>query len=143
MTELSCVMGVLADLSGRPDEPLPELRDRGFIEIDRDFLHEVLNRTKPHLAYQVANQLTDEDAQIGVDLRFSSMEDFDPAQVVQQVEPMRRLLVSVQVIDQAMPRDAGAAGAQRGVEARTVRARPAVSLHTRPSDSRGHCGVVA
>jgi type VI secretion system ImpB/VipA family protein len=92
MKELSCVMGVLADLSGRPDEPLPELRDRGFIEIDRDFLHEVLNRTKLHLAYQVANKLTDEDAHIGVDLRFGSMEDFDPAQVVQQVEPLRRLL---------------------------------------------------
>lgn len=51
--------------------------------------------------------------------------------------------VSVQVIDQAMPRDAGTAGSQRGVEARTVRARHAVLLHTRPSDSRGHCGVVA
>ena len=54
-----------------------------------------------------------------------------------------KMLVSVQVIDQAMPRDAGAAGSQWGVEARTVRARHVELLHTRPSDSRGHCGVVA
>jgi hypothetical protein len=60
-----------------------------------------------------------------------------------EVSDAASLAVSVQVIDQAMPRDAGAAGAQRGVEARTVRARHAVSLHTRPSDSRGHGGVVA
>lgn len=92
LKELPFVVGVLADLSGNPDEPLPRLRDRKFVDIDRDNFNEVLKGTSPRLAYRVDNKLTDDDSKIGVELRFNSMDDFEPEQVVNQVEPLRKLL---------------------------------------------------
>src|SRR5438132_4946545 len=92
MKELPFVAGVLADLSGKPDEPLPRLRDRKFIEIDRDNFNSVLKGMKPRLALRVDNKLTNDDSQLAVELRFQSMDDFEPEQVVNQVEPLRKLL---------------------------------------------------
>src|SRR5690349_1442791 len=92
MKELPFVVGVLADLSGKPEEPLPPLKDRKFTEIDRDNFNEVLKGMKPHLAFRVDNQLTDDDTKMAVELRFNSLDDFEPEQVVQQVEPLRQLL---------------------------------------------------
>jgi type VI secretion system protein ImpB len=92
MKELPFVMGVLSDLSGKPDEPLPRLRDRKFVEIDRDNFDAVMRGTKPRLAYTVDNKLTEDDTKVGVELRFNSIEDFEPERVVQQVEPLRKLL---------------------------------------------------
>jgi type VI secretion system protein ImpB len=92
MKELPFVVGVLADLSGKPDEPLPRLRDRKFIEIDRDNFNEVLKGMKPRLAFRVDNKLTNDDSKMGVELRFSSIDDFEPERVVNQVEPLRKLL---------------------------------------------------
>src|SRR5256714_15172402 len=66
MKELPFVMGVLADLSGKPDDPLPRLKDRKFVEIDRDNFDKVLAGTKPRLAYRVTNKLTDDDTKLGV-----------------------------------------------------------------------------
>jgi type VI secretion system protein ImpB len=90
-------MGVLADLSGHPDpdaEPLPDLKDekRKFVEINRDTFDKVMNGMKPRLALRVDNKLEDDGSKIGVELRFRSIEDFEPTNVVNQVEPMRRLL---------------------------------------------------
>jgi type VI secretion system protein ImpB len=92
LKEIPFVAGVLADLSGKPDEPLPRLKDRQFVEIDRDNFNSVLKGMKPHLAYRVNNKLTDDDSKLGVELRFNSMDDFEPEQVVNQVEPLRKLL---------------------------------------------------
>jgi type VI secretion system protein ImpB len=92
MKELPFVMGVLADLSGNPDEALPRLRDRKFVEIDRDNINSVMKGMKPRLAFKVDNKLADDDSQMGVELRFNSMDDFEPENVVNQVEPLKKLL---------------------------------------------------
>ncbi|HAA05762.1 MAG TPA: type VI secretion system contractile sheath small subunit [Syntrophobacteraceae bacterium] len=90
--EIPFVVGVLGDLSGKPDEPLPHPRDRKFVEIDRDNFDKVLEGMKPRLAYRVDNKLTGDDTKMAVELRFKSMDDFHPERVVQQVEPLRQLL---------------------------------------------------
>jgi type VI secretion system protein ImpB len=92
LKELPFVVGVLADLSGKPEEPLPRLKDRKFVEIDRDNFNKVLAATKPRLAYQVDNTLQDDESKLFVELRFNDIDDFSPDQVVKQVEPLRRLL---------------------------------------------------
>src|SRR5207249_10098379 len=91
MKELPFVAGVLAGLSGKPDEPLPRLRDRKFVEIDRDNFNAVLKGTKPRLAFQVDNKLTNDDTKMAVELRFNSLDDFEPEQVANQIEPLRKL----------------------------------------------------
>jgi len=90
--ELPFVVGVLADLSGQPDKPLPAIKDRNFIETDRDNFDKVLAKMTPRLVYKVDNRLSDDDTKIGVELKFSSMEDFEPQNVVEQVEPLRKLI---------------------------------------------------
>jgi len=92
MKELPFVLGVLSDLSGKPEEPLPRLRDRKFVEIDRDNFDAVMRGMKPRLAYRVDNKLSDDNTQMAVELKFNSLEDFEPEQVVRQVEPLRKLL---------------------------------------------------
>ena len=92
--ELPFVMGVLADLTGQPTEPLARLKDRRYVEITPDNFDNVLESMKPHLSYTVENKLS-EDAQAGqmkVDLNFKSMDDFDPEAVARQVKPLRELL---------------------------------------------------
>ncbi|HDP24281.1 MAG TPA: type VI secretion system contractile sheath small subunit [Deltaproteobacteria bacterium] len=90
--EIPFVVGVLGDFSGNPDQPLPKLKDRKFVEIDRDNFNKVLEGMKPRLAYRVDNKLTDDDTKLAVELRFRSMEDFHPERVAQQVEPVRKLV---------------------------------------------------
>ena len=89
MKELPFVMG---DYSGKPDEALPKVKDRKFIEIDRDNFDKVLAGMKPRLAYRVDNKLTDDGSKMAVELRFNSLDDFTPDNVVQQVEPLRKLV---------------------------------------------------
>jgi len=91
LKEIPFVIGVLSDLSGKPDEPLPAVRDRKFVEIDRDNFDAVLQGMKPRLAYRVDNKLANDDSKLGVELRFKSIDDFQPEQVVNQVEPLRKL----------------------------------------------------
>ncbi len=92
--ELPFVMGVLADFSGQPEAPLPRLKDRKFVEVNPDNFDGVLEAMKPHLAFSVENKLSDDpDAgQLKVDLRFKSLQDFEPEQVARQVKPLRELL---------------------------------------------------
>jgi type VI secretion system protein ImpB len=92
MKELPFVVGVLSDLSGKPDEPPPRLRDRKFIEIDRDNFNDVMKGMKPRLTFQVDNKLTNDDTKMGVELRFNSLEDFEPAHVTRQIEPLNKLV---------------------------------------------------
>ena len=90
--ELPFVVGVLGDFSGKPDEPLPKLKDRKFVEIDRDNFNKVLGSTKPRVACRVDNKLADDDSQLSVELRFNNMEDFEPEQVAKQIDPLRKLV---------------------------------------------------
>jgi type VI secretion system protein ImpB len=92
MKEIPFVVGVLADLSGKPDKPLPKLKERKFIEIDRDNFNNVMEGMKPRLAFRVDNKLTNDDSQIAVELRFKSMDDFHPERVAEQITPVRKLV---------------------------------------------------
>ncbi len=92
--ELPFVMGVFGDFTGMPEEPLPRLKDRKFVEINPDNFDTVLAAMKPHLSFSVENKISDEpDAgQLKVDLRFRSLDDFEPTQVARQVKPLKELL---------------------------------------------------
>ena len=94
LKELPFVMGVLGDFTGQPVEPLPRLRDRKFVEVNPDNFDQVLEGMKPHLAFSVENKLSeDSDAgQLKVDLKFSSLDDFNPENVAKQVRPLKELL---------------------------------------------------
>jgi type VI secretion system protein ImpB len=94
LKELPFVMGVLGDLTGQPKTPLDALKERKFVEINPDNFDTVLKGMEPHLAYSVANKLSDmgDGAQIKVDLTFESLEDFEPVNVARQVGPLRELL---------------------------------------------------
>jgi type VI secretion system protein ImpB len=89
--ELPFVMGVLADLSGKPSEPLPQVADRKFLEIDIDNFDERMKAMKPRVAFSVPNTLTG-DGRLMVDMTFESIEDFSPAAVATKVDALRQLL---------------------------------------------------
>lgn len=92
--EIPFVMGVLGDFTGKPEEPLPRLKDRKFTEVNPDNFDTVLEDMKPHLAFTVENKLS-EDPEAGklmANLRFQSLEDFEPEQVARQVKPLREML---------------------------------------------------
>jgi len=88
---LPFVMGVMADLSGKPAEAPPAVADRKFLEIDVDNFDERLKAMKPRVAFQVPNTLTGE-GNISVDITFESMDDFSPAAVAQKVDALNKLL---------------------------------------------------
>lgn len=94
LKELPFVVGVLGDFTGKPEQPLPKLKDRKFVEINPDNFDSVLEGMKPHLSFSVENKLSeDADApNLKVDLKFQSMDDFEPEQVARQVKPLRELL---------------------------------------------------
>ena len=89
--ELPFVMGVLADLSGKPLAPLPPVADRKFLDIDIDNFDERMKAVQPRAAFAVPNTLTGE-GQLMVDITFESIDDFSPAAVARKVEPLRQLL---------------------------------------------------
>jgi type VI secretion system protein ImpB len=94
LKELPFVMGVLGDLTGQPEQQLPALKDRKFVEINPDNFDTVLKGMQPHLAYSVANKLSDDPnaGQISVNLKFESLDDFSPENVAKQVGPLKELL---------------------------------------------------
>ena len=92
--ELPFVMGVLGDFTGQPETPLPKLKERKFIEVTPDNFDSVIEGMKPHLSFSVENKLS-EDPEAGllkIDLKFKSMEDFEPEQVARQVKPLKEML---------------------------------------------------
>jgi type VI secretion system protein ImpB len=91
--ELPFVMGVMADLSGKPSEPLPPVADRKFLEIDIDNFDDRLKAAKPRVAFRVPNTLTGE-GNLSVDLTFESMDDFSPGAVARKVESLNKLLTA-------------------------------------------------
>lgn len=89
--ELPFVMGVMADLSGKPAEALPKVDDRKFLEIDVDNFDERMKACKPRVAFQVPNTLTGE-GNLNIEMTFENMDDFSPAAVARKVDSLNKLL---------------------------------------------------
>jgi len=89
--QLPFVMGVMSDLSGKPEEPLPAVADRKFLEVDVDNFDARMKSMKPRVAFQVENTLTGE-GNLPVDITFESMDDFSPAAVARKVDGLSKLL---------------------------------------------------
>lgn len=92
LKELPFVVGVMGDFVGKPEEPLPAFKNRKFVEIDPDNFDQVMAGMSPRLAFTVDNKLQDDGSKMGVELKFNSIEDFEPDRIVQQVEPLRKLV---------------------------------------------------
>lgn len=92
LKELPFVVGVLGDFVGKPEDPLPPLKNRKFVEIDPDNFNQVLAGMKPRVAFTVDNKMQNDGSKVGVDLKFNNIEDFEPDNIVQQVEPLRKLV---------------------------------------------------
>jgi type VI secretion system protein ImpB len=90
--ELPFVVGVLADLSGQPASPLRPLKERKAVNIDRDNFDDVLAKSTPRTTMKVQNRLTSEDTKLAVELKFKSMDDFDPARIAEQIPALKKLL---------------------------------------------------
>jgi len=92
--ELPFVVGVLGDFTGNPEQPLPKLKERKFVEVNPDNFDTVLEGMKPHLSFAVENKLSDDAnaANLKIDLKFRKMEDFEPGNVAKQVKPLKQLL---------------------------------------------------
>src|SRR2546423_2252091 len=91
--ELPFIMGVMADLSGKPAEALPGVADRKFLEIDVDNFDDRLKASKPRVAFTVPNTLTGE-GNLAVEMSFESMDDFSPAAVAKKVDALNKLLTA-------------------------------------------------
>ncbi len=89
--QLPFVMGVMSDLSGKSEEPLPAVADRKFLEVDVDNFDARMKSMKPRVAFQVENTLTGEGS-LPVDITFESMDDFSPAAVARKVDGLNKLL---------------------------------------------------
>ena len=90
--ELPFVVGVIGDLTAQSNQEQTKLKDRKFVNIDKDNFDDVMKGLAPRLAYRVSNELSGGDGEFSVDLHFDAMDDFRPESVVQQVEPLRKLL---------------------------------------------------
>ena len=109
--QLPFVMGVLADLSGKPAEALPPVADRKFLEIDVDNFDSRLKAMKPRVAFQVPNTLTGEGS-VNVELTFESMDDFSPAAVARKVDALNQLLEARQQLSNLITYMDGKSGAE-------------------------------
>jgi len=109
--QLPFVMGVLADLSGEPAEPLPPVADRKFLDIDVDNFDSRLKAIKPHVAFQVPNTLTGEGS-MSVEITFESMDDFSPAAVARKVDALNKLLEARQQLSNLITYMDGKSGAE-------------------------------
>jgi type VI secretion system protein ImpB len=92
--ELPFIVGVLGDFSGNPTAPLKPLKERKFIQIDRDNFNDIMARMTPGVNFRVENTLQGDGSELAVQLKLNSIEDFEPARIVQQVEPLRKLLAT-------------------------------------------------
>ena len=110
--QLPFVMGVLADLSGKPAEPLPPVADRKFLEIDVDNFDSRMKALKPRAAFQVPNTLTGE-GNLSVELTFESMDDFSPAAVATKVDALNKLLEARKQLANLITYMDGKSGAER------------------------------
>ena len=89
--DLPLVVGILADLSGKPENPLPHLKERKFVEIDRDNFNNVMASIAPRVVVSPENKLVKDGDRLNVALNFRNIDDFNPLNVVKQVEALRKL----------------------------------------------------
>jgi type VI secretion system protein ImpB len=104
-------MGVLADLSGKPAEPLPQVADRKFQEFDVDNFDSRMKAMRPRVAFQVPNTLTGE-GNLNVELTFENMDDFSPAAIAQRVDALNKLLTARQQLSNLITYMDGKSGAE-------------------------------
>jgi type VI secretion system protein ImpB len=90
--ELPFVVGIMGDFAGDPTEPLKPLAERKFVQIDRDNFNDVMGRIQPGLNIKVDNTLADDGSQMAVNLKFRSLEDFEPQRVAEQVPALKAML---------------------------------------------------
>lgn len=109
--QLPFIMGVMADLSGKPVDPLPPVADRKFLEFDIDNFDDRMKATKPRAAFRVPNTITGE-GQLGVDLTFESMDDFSPAAVARRVDGVKELLQAREQLSNLLTYMDGKTGAE-------------------------------
>jgi type VI secretion system protein ImpB len=109
--QLPFVVGVMADLSGKPAEPLPAVEERKFLEVDIDNFDERMKAIKPRVAFQVPNTLTGE-GNMAVEMSFDKMDDFSPAAVAKNVEPLNKLLTARQQLANLIAYMDGKSGAE-------------------------------
>ena len=109
--QLPFVMGVIANLSGKPEEALPPVSERKMLEIDVDNFDDRLKAMKPRVAFQVPNTLTGE-GNLSIDLTFDSMDDFSPAAVAQKVGALNELLKARTQLSNLMTYMDGKVGAE-------------------------------
>jgi type VI secretion system protein ImpB len=109
--QLPFVVGVMADLSGKPAEPLPLVEQRKFLEVDIDNFDERMKAIKPRVAFQVPNTLTGE-GNMAVEMTFDKMDDFSPAAVAKNVEPLNKLLTARQQLANLIAYMDGKSGAE-------------------------------
>jgi type VI secretion system protein ImpB len=109
--QLPFVMAVMADLAGKPADPLPPVADRKFLEIDIDNFDSRMKAMKPRVAFQVPNTLTGE-GNLSVDLTFENMDDFTPAAIAAKVEGLNKLLDARQQLSNLVTYMDGKGGAE-------------------------------
>ena len=136
--QLPFVMGVLADLSGKPVDPLAPVADRKFLEVDVDNFDSRMKAMKPRGAFQVPNALTGE-GNMSVDLTFENMDDFSPAAVARKVDSLSKLLEARQQLQNLVTYMDGKTGAEELVA--KVLADPALlsslASSAKPADEAG------
>lgn len=91
MKELPFIVGIMADLSGQPEEALPPLKERKYVEIDRDNFNDIMKAIGPRLALRVNNKLAGDGEKLSAVLNFSDLDDFSPINVLKQVKPLADL----------------------------------------------------
>jgi type VI secretion system protein ImpB len=142
--QLPFVMGVMADLSGKPAEPLPPVAERKFLDIDVDNFDARMKAMKPRVQFTVPNTLTGE-GNMAVEMTFESMDDFSPAAIAQKVEPLRKLLEARQQLSNLITYMDGKTGAEHLVE--RIMGDPellkSLAAQARPADAEGAEGAAA
>ncbi|MBV8586729.1 MAG: type VI secretion system contractile sheath small subunit [Verrucomicrobia bacterium] len=113
--QLPFIVGVMADLSGKPAEPLPTVEERKYLEIDIDNFDDRMKAIKPRVAFLVPNTLTGQ-GQLGVDLTFEKMDDFSPAAVAKNIEPLAKLLTARQQLANLLAYMDGKSGAEDALQ---------------------------
>jgi len=110
--QIPFVMGIMADLAGKQEDPLPPIEQRKFLEFDMDNFDDRMKAMKPRAAFRVKNTLSDDEGELSVDLTFESMDDFSPAAVARKVEPLRKLLQARTQLSNLVTYMDGKAGAE-------------------------------
>lgn len=92
LKEIPFVVGVVGDFSGNPENPIPRIKDAKFVNVDGDNFDDVMKGMAPRAVYRVPNKLSEKGGEFAVELKFGAIDDFRPEAVVEQVEPLRKLL---------------------------------------------------